>query len=67
MFAEGKHLASTLKKDQKTGDTERFVYKSINIAGVPIFIIIIGLFIWRKRIARRKFIQKEFSGEVTSE
>ena len=30
---------------EKTSDTERLVYKSINIAGVPIFIILIGLFI----------------------
>ena len=52
---------------EKTSNTSRLVYKSINIAGVPILIIIMGLFMWRKRSSRRKLIQKQFSGEVADE
>src|SRR5210317_843599 len=52
---------------EKTSNTSRLVYKSVNIAGVPILIIIMGLFMWRKRSSRRKLIQKQFSGEVSDE
>jgi hypothetical protein len=39
----------------------RFIYKAVNIAGVPLFVIIAGLIVWRRRWSRRQKIQKEFA------
>ncbi len=52
---------------EKTGERKRFVLKTINIAGVPVLVIIMGLFVWRGRLSRRKRILKEFTGEVGDE
>ncbi len=46
----------------KTGDQTRFLLKIINMGLVPFFVIITGLVVWRRRIARKKFIETEFSG-----
>jgi ABC-2 type transport system permease protein len=51
----------------KTSDSKKIVLKSINIAGVPIFVILAGLLIWRRRQQRKKFIHELFSGEVKHE
>ena len=51
----------------KTGDTKKIVLKSINIAGVPLLVILAGLLIWRRRRERKNRIQELFSGEVRHE
>jgi len=45
----------------KTGDHTRFLLKLINIGLVPVFVILTGLAVWRRRIARRRFIENQFS------
>ncbi|MDY6970205.1 MAG: Gldg family protein, partial [Spirochaetota bacterium] len=42
-------------------DSVKFILKSLNIAGLPIIIIIIGFVIWRRRIARKSIIKEEFA------
>jgi ABC-type uncharacterized transport system involved in gliding motility auxiliary subunit len=44
-----------------SGDYTRFIIKLINIAGLPIAVIIIGVVVWRKRIHRKKKIMEEFA------
>ncbi len=46
----------------KTGDQTRFLLKIINVGLVPFFVIITGLIVWRRRIARKKLIEIQFSG-----
>lgn len=46
----------------KTGDQTRFLLKIINMGLVPVFVIITGLLIWRRRIARKRFIEIQFTG-----
>ena len=46
----------------KTGDKTRFLLKIINMGLVPLFVIITGLIVWRRRIARKRFIEMQFSG-----
>jgi hypothetical protein len=48
-------------------DNARFMFKTANIAGVPLIVILAGLFIWRARKSRRKKIQTIFSGETNNE
>jgi ABC-type uncharacterized transport system involved in gliding motility auxiliary subunit len=45
----------------KTGDQTRFFLKIINMGLVPFFTILTGLIVWRRRIARRRFIESLFS------
>jgi len=51
---------------EKTGDQTRFFLKSINIGLVPLFIIVTGLIVWRRRIARKRFIETLFSKVETN-
>jgi hypothetical protein len=51
----------------KTSDSKKIILKSINIAGVPIVVILAGLLIWRRRQQRKKFIHELFSGEAKHE
>jgi ABC-type uncharacterized transport system involved in gliding motility auxiliary subunit len=47
---------------EKTGDKTRFLLKIINMGLVPLFVIITGLIVWRRRNARKRFIEMQFSG-----
>lgn len=51
----------------KTGDTTKIILKSLNIAGVPLFVILAGLLIWKQRSRRRKGIQEQFAAEARHE
>ncbi|MBN2079250.1 MAG: Gldg family protein [Spirochaetes bacterium] len=46
---------------EKTGDRVRIVLKALNIAGVPILVILAGLVIWRRRSSRKKTIRGQFA------
>lgn len=46
----------------KTGDRARFFLKIINMGLVPLFVIFTGLIVWRRRIARRRLIELQFTG-----
>jgi len=48
----------------KTGDGTRTALKTVNIAGVPLLVILGGLLVWRRRRARKKALLNEFSKEV---
>jgi ABC-2 type transport system permease protein len=51
----------------KTGDTKKIILKSVNIAGVPLLVILAGLLIWKRRRERKNAIQRQFSGEAKHE
>jgi len=51
----------------KTSDGKKIILKSINIAGVPLFVILAGLLIWKRRMRRKKIIHELFSGEAKHE
>lgn len=44
-----------------SGDKTRFIIKLFNIMGLPIIVILIGIFIWRQRLKRKKKIMEEFA------
>ncbi|PKL19442.1 MAG: hypothetical protein CVV49_01135 [Spirochaetae bacterium HGW-Spirochaetae-5] len=44
----------------KTGDQTRFLLKMINMGLVPFFVVLTGLIVWRRRAARRRFIESLF-------
>ena len=46
-----------------TGNNTRFAFKIINIAGVPIFVVLAGFYIWRGRAKRKRMIMEKFSRE----
>jgi ABC-type uncharacterized transport system involved in gliding motility auxiliary subunit len=46
----------------KTGDRARFFLKIINMGLVPLFVIFTGLIVWRRRIARKRLIELQFTG-----
>lgn len=46
----------------KTGDRTRFMLKIINMIFVPVFVILAGIVVWKKRMMRKKLIETEFSG-----
>ena len=46
----------------KTGDRTRFILKIINMIFVPLFVVLAGIVVWKKRVMRKKFIETEFSG-----
>lgn len=50
-----------------TSDGKKITLKAVNIAGVPLLVIAVGLLIWRQRSRRRKSIQERFSREVHHE
>ncbi len=47
---------------RKTGDGTRLALKAINIAGVPLLVLLAGFVVWRKRISRKNRIKTMFSG-----
>lgn len=49
----------------KTADSTRFMLKVINIGLVPLFVIMTGFVVWRRRIARRRKIEMKFGGGDT--
>lgn len=51
----------------KTEDSTRFMLKVVNIAGVPLLVVIGGLVMWRMRRLRRERIRAFFAGEAGSE
>jgi ABC-type uncharacterized transport system involved in gliding motility auxiliary subunit len=51
----------------KTEDNTRFMLKAVNIAGVPVIIILAGIVMWRRRESRRKKLAGEFNREVENE
>lgn len=51
----------------KTADGTKIVLKAINIGGVPIFVVLAGFVIWKRRLRRRKEIQERFSREASHE
>ncbi|OHD66869.1 MAG: hypothetical protein A2176_12440 [Spirochaetes bacterium RBG_13_51_14] len=52
---------------EKTSDTKKMVLKALNFAGIPIFVVLAGLVIWRRRLMRKKRLQERFSHEVKYE
>ncbi len=52
---------------ERSDDSERFIMKSVNIAGVPLLVILAGIIIWRRRGRRRKQIQQQFMGGIKDE
>ena len=38
----------------KSGDGKKIVLKTVNIAGVPLLVILAGLLIWKRRSRRKK-------------
>jgi ABC-type uncharacterized transport system involved in gliding motility auxiliary subunit len=49
---------------KKTGDNARFALKAVNIAGVPILVIISGIIVWRISLSRKKKLLKRFYSEA---
>ncbi len=45
---------------KKTGPATKTVIKAVNIVGLPILVVVVGLIIWMRRLARRKRIQLQF-------
>lgn len=44
----------------RTDDRTRFLLKVINMALVPFFVLLSGFVVWKRRIVRKKIIEKEF-------
>jgi ABC-2 type transport system permease protein len=51
----------------KSSDGKKIVLKTVNIAGVPILVILAGLLIWKRRSRRKKSIQEQFAREARHE
>ncbi len=51
----------------KVGDSTKIILKALNIGGVPIFVVLAGLLIWKRRLRRKKAIQERFSREAGHE
>ena len=51
----------------RTDDRTRFFIKMINMVMIPIFVVLTGFILWRRRIARKKLIRLEFLGEANDE
>jgi len=45
---------------KQTDPATKTIVKAVNIAGLPILVILLGFVIWMRRIARRKRIQSMF-------
>ena len=45
-------------------DTMKSVYKIVNMAGIPLLVVLFGFFTWRRYHLRRKLIQGAFSKEA---
>lgn len=46
---------------QKIEPAARTAIKSVNIAGLPVLVVVAGMIVWGRRSARKKMIQKIFS------
>jgi len=73
-YLAGNHFVPEMKSKsldynplEKTEDSTRFVLKTLNIAGVPILILLMGFFTWRMRLRRRENLKKEFAGVNSNE
>jgi hypothetical protein len=44
----------------RTDDKTRFLLKVINMGMVPFFVILSGLVVWRRRAARKIYIEQKF-------
>jgi len=49
---------------EKSGEGKKIALKTVNIAGVPLLVILAGLIIWNRRKMHKKRLLEEFSGEV---
>ncbi|HPG49220.1 MAG TPA: Gldg family protein [Spirochaetota bacterium] len=47
-----------------SSDGTKLALKAVNIAGVPLLVILAGLLIWKRRSRRKKSIQERFAREV---
>ena len=50
----------------RTDDRTRLLLKIINMALVPFFVVLSGFVVWKRRIARKKIIEKEFMQGVNT-
>ncbi len=57
---EMKSKSLSFRPLDRTDDKTRFLLKVINMGMVPFFVILSGLVVWRRRIARKMYIEKEF-------
>jgi ABC-2 type transport system permease protein len=44
-----------------TGAVKKLAVKTINIAGVPLLVVLAGLLIWRHRLSRKRELEEKFS------
>lgn len=51
----------------KTDDRTRFLLKIINMVLVPLFTVLTGLVVWRRRISRKRQIEISFGGGAADE
>ncbi|MBN1534817.1 MAG: Gldg family protein [Spirochaetes bacterium] len=49
---------------ERIGDSMKSLYKVLNMAGLPVLVLLFGFITWRRYHMRRKLIQNEFSREV---
>ncbi len=47
---------------KETGAAAKTIIKTVNIAGLPVLVVILGLIVWGRRHSRRKKIQAMFQG-----
>ena len=55
---KSKSISSSLL--ERTDDKTRFLLKGINMGMVPLFVVLSGLVVWRRRAARKIYIEQEF-------
>jgi len=48
---------------EETGDVTRLILKLVNIAGLPLLVILAGFINWRVRTIRKKRIAQQFAEE----
>jgi len=70
-YLSGNYYVSEMKSKSidynpldKISEDSRFTLKVVNIAGVPILVIIFGLITLRRRISRKKKLMQQFSQEA---
>lgn len=52
---------------KEAGEGVKLTIKIVNIVGLPVLVILIGLLMWKLRIMRKKRIMIEFGGEAADE
>jgi ABC-type uncharacterized transport system involved in gliding motility auxiliary subunit len=62
-----KGLASKSIEIREDQNRLRFFAKLLNIAGLPVLVILMGLFVWHKRTMHRKEIKNRFAGVHVNE